>query len=298
MKKLNKKRNEKNGKNKKGVLKMKTDKDYIIYSIPNWKKKYETTKTRGYRSLSWFSMDNDYSRFDMIELLSRPDGVELYGVFGLLGCLASKCEPRGVFFASNGIPHTVQSMAMQLRVPEDVIKKALNVFSKAPYNWIKAEALDDYLRRQALPSTQKSPNKDCSGTNEGHNCLNNKDEYLGKGKYSDKEKRPSFVRRKPLPPNNDGLGGFKYMVKKMNSLYEENKLKVKIKVNSKNEKLYDDMKWYCRKSETEILSRFCQYIRIYNSGMDFEFPYIESLKDLKENWDEIAKAHEKLKKSP
>src|SRR5258706_2602080 len=93
--------------------------------IRNWDRTHENHRSRELKHLLWFSVPNDPSADAYVELVSHPDGAAHLGVWLGLLMVASRATPRGQLVRENGLPHTPESLALVIRLPESLIKVAI-----------------------------------------------------------------------------------------------------------------------------------------------------------------------------
>src|SRR5258706_16039030 len=93
--------------------------------IRNWDRTHENHRSRELKRLLWFSVSNDPSADAYVELVSHPDGAAHLGVWLGLLMVASRARPRGQLVRENGHPHTPDSLARVIRLPESLIEAAI-----------------------------------------------------------------------------------------------------------------------------------------------------------------------------
>jgi hypothetical protein len=82
-------------------------------------------------------MPNKQDGDGYLTLLTHDDGSSHYGVFCALVLLASKCTPRGDLVQSNGIPHTVETIARKTHHKPSLVLATLQRCLQPDIDWIE-----------------------------------------------------------------------------------------------------------------------------------------------------------------
>jgi hypothetical protein len=96
-----------------------------LLRVRNWDALYENSRSREIDHLKWFPVPNDLSADRYVELVAHEDGPAHLGVWIALLMVASRARPRGTLVRAGGLPHTTESLALVTRLPETVIKVAI-----------------------------------------------------------------------------------------------------------------------------------------------------------------------------
>jgi hypothetical protein len=96
-----------------------------LLRVRNWDTLYENSRSREIEHLKWFPVPNDLSADSYVELVAHEDGSAHLGVWIALLMVASRASPRGTLVRAGGLPHNVESLALVTRLPEPVIKVAI-----------------------------------------------------------------------------------------------------------------------------------------------------------------------------
>lgn len=111
-----------------------------IMRIRKWSETFETAKTRKLCGLQWFSCPSGIDSAGYLSLMAHgADGVLAIGVFQGICQWSATCRPviRGLLARSDGKPLSTRQLALTLRMPEEVVKKALELLSRDDVGWIE-----------------------------------------------------------------------------------------------------------------------------------------------------------------
>ncbi len=100
----------------------------MVWCIADWAKIYEKAQSRAVKQWSWVAIPNKHDSDGYTRLLDHDHGVMHYGAWCLLVQVASKCEPRGVLWSTNRVPHTCESIGRITRVNPSVFREAIPRF--------------------------------------------------------------------------------------------------------------------------------------------------------------------------
>jgi hypothetical protein len=112
--------------------------------VRNWDQQYENNRSREIGRTQWVPIPNDLSRDSYVDLVAHEDGASHLGVWIGLLMVASRATPRGFLARDDGRPHTSESLARITRLPEHLIKPAIDRLLKIGLlevveNWIDPE---------------------------------------------------------------------------------------------------------------------------------------------------------------
>jgi hypothetical protein len=96
-----------------------------LLRVRNWGEIYENNRSRELGRTNWFPAPNDLSANGYVELVSHADGAAHLGVWIGLLMVASRAQPRGLLVREDGRPYTPESLARVTRLPEQVIRAAV-----------------------------------------------------------------------------------------------------------------------------------------------------------------------------
>ena len=96
-----------------------------IMRVRDWDRRYENNRSRELGRTAWFPAPNDLGADWYAELVSDEQGAALLGAWYAMLMVASRATPRGALVRGDGQPHTAESLARVTRLPEQVIKAAI-----------------------------------------------------------------------------------------------------------------------------------------------------------------------------
>ncbi len=130
-----------------------------LYKIRNWNSQFENNRTRDLKNLEWVPIPNSHDGDGFTDLLSRKNGMALFGAWILILELASKCNPRGVLIRDThnpapgcgGLPkpHTPETIARVTRGQASVFEEAIPVLIEI--GWLEFEEQDQQQGQQHKP---------------------------------------------------------------------------------------------------------------------------------------------------
>ena len=111
-----------------------------MLKIAKWDSLFENNRSRQIETLTWVPMPNSHDGAGYLELLDHKAGAAHYGCWALIVQVASKCRPRGALVRSNGIPHTAESLARQVRTQPNVMREAIRRLLQV--GWLQEDGQD------------------------------------------------------------------------------------------------------------------------------------------------------------
>lgn len=96
-----------------------------LYTIKNWDKLYENSRSRVVENLSWVPVPNKHDGENFSSIMLHRDGAKIFSGWILILQIASKCKERGILMRDNGQPHTPETMAIKSRAPREWFELAL-----------------------------------------------------------------------------------------------------------------------------------------------------------------------------
>jgi hypothetical protein len=114
-----------------------------LYTIKGWDSLYENAGSRKILgSLDWFPLPTKHDGLSYGRLMRRSDGMEMYAAWVLILAVAAKCPTRGTLANGEG-PLSADDIATKTRTSENVIKRALQLFSSKDIPWLATSTLPD-----------------------------------------------------------------------------------------------------------------------------------------------------------
>ena len=108
----------------------------MVYVVKDWGKIYENSRSRGVDDLRWVAVPNKHDTLGFRTLISRPNGLALYGAWCLIIQVASKCSPRGRLVNKSGIPLTAQIISVMTGAPPQGIQECLDAVQTPEIAWL------------------------------------------------------------------------------------------------------------------------------------------------------------------
>ncbi|HUQ72643.1 MAG TPA: hypothetical protein VM165_24150 [Planctomycetaceae bacterium] len=114
------------------------------YIIRGWGEYFENAQSRKYDKLTWVRMPNKHDGKSFRRLLRMADGLTMYGAWGLIVQVASKCPERGVLADADG-PLSAEDISLKCDAPTELVERALQILSSPEIGWLTtAPLLADY----------------------------------------------------------------------------------------------------------------------------------------------------------
>lgn len=111
----------------------------MIYSVRDWGNLYENHETRKRKFLGWVLVPNKHDSLAYCTIMSRPDGLQVFGAWNLILQCASRCTERGKLVSDTGKPYSPQDIATKTRAKVSEIENALVVLVEV--GWLSVERL-------------------------------------------------------------------------------------------------------------------------------------------------------------
>lgn len=108
-----------------------------MWRIKNWDQHFENNKSREVVDARWVPMTNKQDGDGYLSLISSTDGYACYGAFVAIVLLASKCKPRGDLRQSNGVAHSIETIARKVHFPAALIQKTITRCCDPSVDWIE-----------------------------------------------------------------------------------------------------------------------------------------------------------------
>ena len=115
------------------------------YKIRDWQQRYENGSTnRVAGPLKWVPVPTAHDGAGYRRLLTRPDGVTLFGCWCLILQVAAKCPARGTLADADG-PLDAEDIAFKTNAPAELIAQTLELLSSpsAKINWLERDPVAD-----------------------------------------------------------------------------------------------------------------------------------------------------------
>lgn len=107
-----------------------------LYAVRDWDSIYENNRTRELKNLAWVPIPNNHDGYGYSAIMSLQDGPAIYGAWIACVQVASRCDPRGTLLRGTKTPHTPRSLALQTRLPEELVSRMLDVLSSEDIQWL------------------------------------------------------------------------------------------------------------------------------------------------------------------
>ena len=107
------------------------------YRIKDWGKHFENNRTRELKSMTWVPVPNKQDGDGYTALMDHKHGTAHYGAWHVILGIASKCDPRGTLMRDSGQPHTITSISRITRVPEPLLKQAMDRLVSSEIGWVE-----------------------------------------------------------------------------------------------------------------------------------------------------------------
>jgi hypothetical protein len=114
-----------------------------LLRIRDWDAHFENNRTRSVRSLRYVCMPNRQDGGGYAALLDHPRGPAHFGAWCAIAQVASRCVPRGTLVRSSGLPHTAQTLAAVVQMPEKLISEALARLTSPQIRWLEVARQED-----------------------------------------------------------------------------------------------------------------------------------------------------------
>ena len=111
----------------------------LVFKIKHWNSIFENNRSREIRNPSWVAMPNRHDTLGFRTLISRPNGVALYGAWCILVQVASRCNPHGTLVCNNGLPYTARSLSLKTGLSETLISECFDVLREPEIDWLETQ---------------------------------------------------------------------------------------------------------------------------------------------------------------
>ncbi len=115
-----------------------------LYRIKDWHLHFETHESRKYKRLDWVRTPNKHDGLTYSRVAAEKDGIALFGTWGLIVQVASKCEPRGTL-QRDGVPLSASDLSAMTRFPAKCFERALTFFAQDRIGWMTCETFQTEL---------------------------------------------------------------------------------------------------------------------------------------------------------
>lgn len=119
-----------------------------LYVIRDWELHYEKAQSRQVGRVSWVSLPVKHDGLGFRRLMTRPDGIGMYGAWVLIVQVAAKCTVRGRLADEKGRPLSAGDLSLKTGAPSSVFEEALNLFSSEEIGWLDAS---NWERADSVP---------------------------------------------------------------------------------------------------------------------------------------------------
>lgn len=159
-----------------------------LLRVHDWERLYENNRSREMKRTNWFPMPNDLSADSYVELLAHSAGAAHLGVWTAVLMVASRAKPRGCLTREDGRPHTTESLARVMRLPEQLVKDAIQRLLEIGL----LEGLNNKFRRAkglSSHSTASRPHSPAGESQEGASEGNGTEHHHQEEKRKEKEQQ-------------------------------------------------------------------------------------------------------------
>lgn len=110
-----------------------------LYVIRDWELHYEKAQSRQVGRVSWVSLPVKHDGLGFRRLMTRPDGIGMYGAWVLIVQVAAKCTVRGRLADEKGKPLSAGDLSLKTGAPSSVFEDALNLFASEEIGWLEVK---------------------------------------------------------------------------------------------------------------------------------------------------------------
>jgi hypothetical protein len=96
-----------------------------IYHFPTADLLFTVNRNRELRTMTWVAFQNDL--FNFVEIMERPDGAAMFGVFVTLVLIASRSKQRWHLVDGLGRPYTAAGLARLSRLPVKAVEEGIRL---------------------------------------------------------------------------------------------------------------------------------------------------------------------------
>ncbi len=129
-----------------------------IYAIADWKARFENSRSREVKALTWHQMPVLLADPVYATIVSSEGGAAIFGAFVALVQVAAQGSPRGAITFPNGKPHTASSLALLTRMPLELIENTLRVATELGWLVSPPHSADEVPTR-CRPSADDLPTR-------------------------------------------------------------------------------------------------------------------------------------------
>ena len=109
-----------------------------LYSIVDWNKHFENSRSRAYEHLHWIPIPNRHDGGGFSALACQPDASDLLAGWILIVQVASKMPVRGVLADKNG-PLTAEDLSVRTRFKAKIFTRCFEFLTNPKVRWLLCE---------------------------------------------------------------------------------------------------------------------------------------------------------------
>jgi hypothetical protein len=131
----------------------------MAWKIKNWNETYENNKSRQLKELPWYREPTVTDTYGFAFLIAKNNGIAFYGVWALLKKVAATApqSQRGYLMRGINKPHTIQTLSFQTRIPEELIREAIEALLDPEIAWLEEVDLPGVSTKPLTAQTQDHP---------------------------------------------------------------------------------------------------------------------------------------------
>lgn len=145
-----------------------------LYSIREWGKLYENSRSRVVTDLAWVKVPNHHDGENYTSIVTHEKGAIIFSAWILIVQIASKCDPRGTLIRDNQKPHTPLTLSLKTRAPVEWFEIALD-YLEHHTDWIEVQEVSGDRQPTVIvpspayhPPVIDLPKKGMNGMKEGN----------------------------------------------------------------------------------------------------------------------------------
>lgn len=135
-----------------------------LYSIRGWNEHFENNRSRTVKDLAWVAIPNRHDGEHFSIIMQAEHGAEIYAAWVLMLQVASRCQPRGTLLRDNKKPHTMSTLSVKTRAPENWFVLAFEFLEKHT-DWLDVKDLQEGCQPPVslLPQHCQPPDEEGKG---------------------------------------------------------------------------------------------------------------------------------------
>jgi hypothetical protein len=166
---------------------------YLV--IARWGELFENNRSRDMVTPWWVPLPIWFDLFpdSWAELMERPDGLEIWGVF--VGCVmcAAKVREHGALIRDSGAPHTRTTLARWCRIPAEKVRDSCEVLLRL--GWLQEVTITKDARLNGAANVRELRGKGAARVRDARGIMPPRG-----------EERRGDINTTPQPPSGEGGG--------------------------------------------------------------------------------------------